>query len=157
MATTSERSLPAIFGACEEFSRRVFFLVKKTKRYSISADMRTHLLYEHLKHRPAIRHVAAEAGAARVRIIARKLLGLREVDAIVAHGEPGGVEAGRGRAADVHHHAVRVAVPAMHDVVLVEKAQALYCTSASRPSPRGVTEGRRGRPRRTHKVKLLYK
>src|SRR5712671_3654023 len=105
--------------------------------------MRTHLLYEHLKHRPAIRHVAAEAGAARVRIIARKLLGLREVDAIVAHGEPGAVEAGRGGAADVHHHAVRVAVPAMHDVVLVEKAQALYCPSASRP--RGVAEGRGGR------------
>ena len=87
--------------------------------------MRTHLLYEHLKHRPAIRHIAAETGAARVRIIARKLLGLREVDAIVAHGEPGEVEAGRGRVANVHHHTARVAVPAMHGVVLVEKAQAL--------------------------------
>ena len=130
MATTSERSLPAIFGACEEFSHRVFvlfFLVKKRTVISISAHagMRTHLLYEHLKHRHAIRHVAAEASAARVRIIARKLLGPREVDAIVAHGELGAVEAGRGRSADVHHQAVRVAVPAMHDVALVEKVQAL--------------------------------
>lgn len=90
----------------------------------------THLLHEDLEHRPAFRHVAAEARAARVRTVARDLLCLREVDAIVAYGESRAIEAGRGSATNVHHHAGRVAVRAMHNVVLVEKTQALRRPSA---------------------------
>jgi hypothetical protein len=85
----------------------------------------THLLYEGLEHRPAIRRVAAEARAARVPIVARDLLCVREVDAIVPYGEPRAIEAGRSRATDVHHHAGRIAVRAMQNVVLVEETQAL--------------------------------
>ena len=91
---------------------------------------RTHPLDEDLEHRSTICHVAAEARAARVRI-ARQLLRLREVDAVVAHGETRAIKVGRRRAADVHHHAPRVAIRAMHDFVLVEKTQTLKCCSSA--------------------------
>ena len=96
---------------------------------SISARTRTrtHLLYEYLEHRPTIRHVAAKTRAARVRILARgELLSLRKVDAVIAYREPRAVKASRVPATDVHHDAIRVTVRAMHDVVLVKKAQALH-------------------------------
>ena len=85
----------------------------------------THLLYEDLEHRPTIRHVAAEARATRVCTIARDLLCLRVIHAVVAYGISRAIEASCVRATNVHHHAGRVAVRAMHDVVLVEKTQTL--------------------------------
>lgn len=115
----------------------LFSFVKKKKKKEKGHDFirsahtgETHLLYEDLEHRPAIRHVAAEARAARVRIVARDLSRLREVDAIVAYGESRAIEAGRSRATDVHHHAGWVTVRAMHNAVLVEKTQALRRPSA---------------------------
>ena len=113
----------------------------------------THLLHEQPEHFPAIRHVAAKARAARVRVLARgELLGPRKVDAVIAHREPRAVEAGRGPATDVHHDAVRVAVRAVHDVVLVKEAQALqqikvvarhYHRSISRVPGAGMKNERR--------------
>ena len=84
----------------------------------------THLLDECLEHSPAIAYVATEARTARIRL-ARKLLRTRKVDAVVADGQPCAIEAGAARAADIHHHAVRLSIRTMRDLVFVEKAQTL--------------------------------
>ncbi len=90
----------------------------------LSARRRTHLLDEGLKHQSAVRYVAAETRATRIRI-ARELLCLCEVDTIVAHGEQRTIKVGRSRATYVHHYALWVAIRMMYDVVFVKETQAL--------------------------------
>ncbi len=71
--------------------------------------------------------MAPQSHTSRVRL-ARELLRQGKVDAVVAHGQPCAIEAGRARTADVHHHVVQVAVRAMRDLVLVGEAQSLVRT-----------------------------
>ena len=115
MATTSERSFPPIFGSYTQF--------QSSSLSTQQPESSTHL-DERLKHGPAITDVATEARTAQVRLT-RELLCSGEVDAVVAHGQPSAIKAGRTRAADIHHHAIRVAIRAMRDLVLGEKAQSL--------------------------------
>jgi hypothetical protein len=89
-----------------------------------SERRKTHPLEEGLKHCSAVRYVAAEVRTPRVRIT-RELLRLCEVGSVVSHGESRTIEVCRGRATDVHHHALRVTIRTMYDVVLVKKTQAL--------------------------------
>ena len=96
------------------------FIVREKLLLSARGRTGTHFLDEDLEHRSAICYVTAEDFAARVRI-ARELLRLREVDAVVAHGETRTIEVGRLRATNVHHHAPPVAIRAMYDLVLVKK------------------------------------
>ena len=65
-----------------------------------------------------------EARTVQVRLV-RELLCAGDVDAVVAHRQPSVIEASRTRAADVHHHAIWVAIRTMHNLVFVEKAQTL--------------------------------
>ena len=48
-----------------------------------------------------------------------------KLDVVVAHGQLSVIKASRTRAADVHHHTIRVALRAMCNLVFVEKAQTL--------------------------------
>ena len=77
----------------------------------------------------SITAVATEAHTMQVHL-AWELLCAGEVDAVVAHRQPSAIEASRTRAADVHHHAIQVAIHAMRNLVFMEKAQTLgiFCT-----------------------------
>ena len=89
-----------------------------------SERRKTHPFDEGLKHRSAVRYVAAELRTTRVRI-AQEPLCLCKVDTVVAHGKSRTIEVGSGRATDVHHHALGVTISMMYDVVLVKKTQSL--------------------------------